>query len=78
MNLRPAPKIQTFSHSPSQLRGKTRLFQGLDDTTRGKGGAGSGVPKETFVPRKSIKTLIIAPKSSAVRTRTAQSVHNTN
>ena len=76
LSLRPAAKITTFSHSPSssQLRGKARLFQGLDDSRGGGGeggggggGGGGGVPKETFVPRKSIKTLIIQPKPSPVR-----------
>jgi hypothetical protein len=63
-SLRPAAKIHTFSHSPSHshLKGKARLFHGLDDS-RAAGGGG-GVPKETFVPRKSIKTLIIQPKHS--------------
>ena len=65
-SLRPAAKIHTFSHSPSHshLKGKARLFHGLDDS-RAAGGGG-GVPKETFVPRKSIKTLIIQPKHSPV------------
>ena len=68
-SLRPATKIHTYSHSPSpsRLKGKARMFHGLDDSrTAGGGGGGGGVPKETFVPRKSIKTLIIQPKRSPV------------
>lgn len=67
LSIRPTAKFQTFStSSPSQQRGKSRLFQGLDDSGSGAKGGGGGLPKETFVPRKSIKTLIIPPKPSPV------------
>ena len=66
MSVRPTTKFPMLSlSSPSHLRGKTRLFQGLEDSGRVRGGAAS-VPKETFVPRKSIKALTIAPKPSPV------------
>ncbi len=59
LTMRPAAKLKAVSlSSPSLHKDKSQLFEGLE---------GSGADRgETFVPRRSVKKLVIKPKPSQV------------